>query len=187
MVLWMACHGLEMKGQLEAELARATDRGSWLGIAGISALAIAREGAETVIFLYGLGLENSAEQSAGSSLAIGALAGFVLAAAMAWAAARGLRFLDQRRFFQITGLLLLIFASALLVSGAERLIGMGWLPALIEPLWDSSSLLDDATPGGRLFSSVIGYRAQPSLMLLLIYVSYWASVIFAKSRMQRRD
>jgi len=182
MVLWMARHGREMKGQLEAGLARAADRGSWLGIATISALAIAREGAETVIFLYGLGLE----QSAGASLAIGALAGFALAALMAWAASRGLRFLDQRRFFQITGLLLLIFAAALLVSGAERLIGMGWLPALIEPLWDSSALLDDATAGGRLFASLVGYRAQPSLMLLLIYVSYWSAVTFAKSRMAHR-
>lgn len=182
MVLWMTRHGREMKGQLEAGLARAAQRDSWIGIATISALAIAREGAETVIFLYGLGLE----QSAGSGLAAGALAGFVLAAVTAWAAARGLRFLDQRRFFQITGLLLLIFAAALLVSGAERLIGMGWLPALIEPLWDSSLLLDDATPGGRLFASLVGYRAQPSLMLLLIYVGYWSAVTFAKSRMLRR-
>lgn len=182
MVLWMARHGREMKGQLEAGLARAADRGSWLGIAAISALAIAREGAETVIFLYGLGLE----QNDAASMAFGALAGFVLAAVTAWAAARGLRFLDQRRFFQITGLLLLIFAAALLVSGAERLIGMGWLPALIEPLWDSSPLLDDATAGGRLFASLVGYRAQPSLMLLLIYAGYWVAVTFAKSRMLRR-
>ena len=182
MVLWMARHGREMKGQLEAGLARAADRGSWWGIATISALAIAREGAETVIFLYGLGLESSA----GSSLLIGAVAGFILAAFTAWAASRGLRFLDQRRFFQITGLLLLIFAAALLVSGAERLIGMGWLPPLIEPLWDSSPLLDDATPGGRLFASLVGYRAQPSLMLLLIYIGYWSAVTWAKSRMLRR-
>jgi high-affinity iron transporter len=186
MVLWMARHGREMKGQLEAGLARAADRGSWWGIATISALAIAREGAETVIFLYGLGLENSAANGAGFNLLAGALAGFILAAITAWAASRGLRFLDQRRFFQITGLLLLIFAAALLVSGAERLIGMGWLPPLIEPLWDSSPLLDDATPGGRLFASLIGYRAQPSLMLLLIYIGYWSAVTWAKSRMLRR-
>lgn len=182
MVLWMARHGREMKGQLEAGLARAADRGSWIGIATVSALAIAREGAETVIFLYGLGLE----QDSVASLAIGALAGFALAACTAWAAARGLRFLDPRRFFQITGLLLLVFAAALLVSGVERLIGMGLLPTLVDPTWDTSALLDDAAPAGRLFANLTGYRAQPSLMLLLIYVAYWAGVTFAKSRMQRR-
>lgn len=182
MVLWMARHGRAMKGQLEAGLARAANRGSWLGIATISALAIAREGAETVIFLYGLGLE----QDSIASLAAGALAGFVLAAITAWAAARGLRFLDQRRFFQITGLLLLVFAAALLVSGVERVIGMGLLPTLVDPLWDTSALLDDTLPTGRMLANLTGYRAQPSLTLLLIYVAYWAIVSFAKSRMQRR-
>lgn len=182
MVLWMARHGRHLKGQLEAGLARAAERGSWLGIATISALAIAREGAETVIFLYGLGLE----EGAAGNLTLGALAGFVLAGLTAWAASRGLRFLSPRRFFQITGLLLLVFAAALLVAGAERLIGMGWLPTLIEPLWDSSLLLDDATPGGRLFASLVGYRAQPSLMLLLIYVGYWSCVTFTRSRIMRR-
>lgn len=182
MVLWMARHGREIKSQLEAGLANAADRGSWFGIAAISALAIAREGAETVIFLYGLGLE----QGDGSGLAFGAVAGFALAVVTAWAAARGLRFLDPRRFFQLTGLLLLVFAAALLVAGVERLIGMGWLPGLIEPLWDSSALLDDATPGGRLFAGLTGYRAQPSLMLLLIYAAYWGAVTLLKARMLRR-
>lgn len=182
MVLWMAQHGREMKQNLERDLARATERSNWFGVAAIAALAIAREGAETVIFLYGLGLE----QSDGASLAGGALAGFALAALTAWAAARGLRFLDYRTFFRISGFLLLLFAAALLVAGVERLIGMGWLPTLIEPLWDSSALLDDATAIGRLIAGITGYRAQPSLMLLLIYAAYWGAVTLVKARMLHR-
>lgn len=181
MVLWMAKHGRHIKGQLEAGLASATERGSWIGIATISALAIAREGAETVIFLYGLGLE----QGDSSALAIGAAAGFVLALATAWATARGLRFLDPRRFFQISGVLLLVFAAALLVAGVERLIGMGWLPPLADPLWDSSALLDDTSTGGSLLASLVGYRAQPSLMLLLAYLGYWGAVLALKARLAR--
>lgn len=182
MVLWMQSHGREIKKNLEHDLARATEHANWFGVAAIAALAIAREGAETVIFLYGLGLE----QDGGAGLAIGALAGFALAALTAWAAARGLRFVDYRTFFRISGLLLLIFAAALLVGGVERLIGMGWLPALIEPLWDSSRLLDDSTAAGRMIAALTGYRAQPSLMLLLSYVAYWVGVSFAKSRLLRR-
>jgi len=182
MVLWMQSRGREIKKNLEHDLARATERSNWFGVAAIAALAIAREGAETVIFLYGLGLE----RDGGTGLAVGALAGFVLAALTAWAAARGLRFVDYRIFFRVSGLLLLIFAAALLVGGIERLIGMGWLPALIEPLWDSSRLLDDSTTTGRLIAALTGYRAQPSLMLLLIYVTYWVGVSFAKSRLLRR-
>ncbi|MQY50801.1 FTR1 family iron permease [Rhodocyclus gracilis] len=181
MVLWMARHGRHMKGHLEAGLARAADQGSWIGIASISALAIAREGAETVIFLYGLGMEHGD----GSALAIGALAGFALALLTAWATSRGLRFLDPRHFFKTTGALLLVFAAALLVAGVERLIGMGWLPPLLDPVWDSSGLLDDTNAGGSLLATLVGYRAQPSLMLLLAYLGYWGSVLFVKSRLHR--
>jgi high-affinity iron transporter len=181
MVLWMARHGREIKGQLEAGLASAAGRGSWIGIALICALAIAREGAETVIFLYGLGLE----QGDSSQLALGAAAGFGLALLTAWATARGLRFLDPRRFFQISGALLLVFAGALLVGGVERLIGMGWLPPLFDPLWDSSALLDDTTTVGALLGSLVGYRAQPSLMLLLAYLGYWGGVLLLKARVAR--
>jgi high-affinity iron transporter len=180
MVLWMARHGREMKQNLERNLARATERANWFGVAAIAALAIAREGAETVIFLYGLGLE----QGAAASLAVGALSGFALAALTAWAAARGLRFLDYRTFFRISGFLLLLFAAALLVAGVERLIGLGVLPPLIEPLWDSSALLDDATAAGRMIAGLTGYRAQPSLTLLVVYVAYWGGVTLLKTRRQ---
>lgn len=182
MVLWMQLHGREIKSHLESQLTRATQHANWQAkamVAAIAALAIAREGAETVIFLYGLGLE----QSDGALLALGALSGFTLALFTAWAAARGLRFLDYRTFFRISGFLLLVFAAALLVAAVERLIGMGWLPALVEPLWDSAWLLDDSSAAGRIIASITGYRAQPSLMLMLVYIAYWAGVSFIKSRM----
>lgn len=184
MVLWMQLHGREIKQNLEDQLARATQHTNWLGSAAvviIAALAIAREGAETVIFLYGLGLE----QSDNIKLALGALGGFVLALLTAWVAARGLRFFSYRTFFRISSFLLLLFAAALLVTAADRLIGMGWLPPLIEPLWDSSALLDDSSATGRIIASITGYRAQPSLMLMLVYIAYWAGVTFIKSRMSQ--
>ncbi|HET6721018.1 MAG TPA: FTR1 family protein, partial [Rhodocyclaceae bacterium] len=56
MVLWMHRHGRDMKRQLESQAASSTGA---FGIAAITTLAVAREGAETVIFLYGLGLEAS--------------------------------------------------------------------------------------------------------------------------------
>ena len=54
MVLWMRMHGREIKAKLHADLSAAADRSGRLGIALVAALAVAREGAETVIFLYGV-------------------------------------------------------------------------------------------------------------------------------------
>lgn len=180
MVLWMHKHGRQMKQGLERELVNATQRSGALGIAIVAALALAREGAETVIFLYGLGIEGS-----GGQVATGALLGFALAMLTAAALNRGLRFLDYRQFFRMSGFLLLLFAIALLVSGTERLIGMGVLPPLVDPVWDTSMLIDDSGTAGGLFSAFTGYRARPSLMLLTVYVSYWFAVFITRRRMNR--
>jgi high-affinity iron transporter len=179
MVLWMQRHGRQMKQSLEHELAHAERRAGALGIATVAALAIAREGAETVIFLYGMGMESD-----GASMAAGAGLGLVLAVLTAFAISRGLRVLDYRRFFRASGLLLLLFAVALLASGVERVIGMGWLPPLIDPLWDSSAYLDDNSGPGALLAAFTGYRARPSLTLLAIYIGYWVLVGAAQRRMQ---
>lgn len=86
---------------------------------------------------------------------------------------RGLRFLDYRRFFAVSAWMLLSFAVALLMSAVDRLIGAGVLPALVDPLWNSAWLLDDGARVGSLLSALTGYRARPSLMLVIVFVAYW--------------
>ncbi len=181
MVLWMQKHGRQMKQGLERDLAHAAQRSGSLGIAGVAALALAREGAETVIFLYGIGME----QNNAGGMALGAALGVLLAALTAWALNRGLAFLDYRQFFRLSGFLLLLFAVALLVNGTERVIGMGMLPALVDPVWDTSFLLDDGSTPGTLLSAFTGYRARPSLMLLMVYLGYWVAVCVTQRRLQR--
>lgn len=181
MVLWMQKHGREMKQGLERELAHAAQRAGSVGIATVAALALAREGAETVIFLYGMGME----ENGAADVATGAILGFTLAAVTAWVLNRGLLFLSYRQFFRVSGFLLLLFAIALLVSGTERVIGMGVLPPLIDPVWDTSILIDDNSTAGALFSAFTGYRARPSLMLLVIYVSYWLAVVLTQRKLNR--
>lgn len=181
MVLWMHKHGREMKRGLEQHLADAARQSGSIGIATVAALALAREGAETVVFLYGVGVE----AEGGSQVVIGAILGFALALLTAWALNRGLRHLDYRRFFQASGVLLLLFAVALLVSGTERMIGMGVLPSLVDPVWDTSMLIDDTTTTGALVSAFTGYRARPSLMLLAVYGSFWLAVFAVRRGMKR--
>lgn len=181
MVLWMQTHGRHMKQSLERDLVQAAARSGSFGIAAVAALALAREGAETVIFLYGMQLESPG--SAG--VALGAAAGVLLALLTAWVVNRGLRFLDYRHFFRISGFLLLLFAVALLASGTDRMIGNGWLPAGIDPLWDTSMLIDDGSTPGALLSAFTGYRARPSLMLVAVYASFWVAVMLVQRRLRR--
>lgn len=180
MVLWMKKHGRQMKARLHADLAAASQRAGYLGVAVVAALAVAREGAETVIFLYGMAQEGDLR-----ALLIGALAGFAGAGATAWLAAKSLARLNIGLLLRLSSILLLILASALLIAAVDRLIGAGWLPPLLDPVWDTSMLLDDSTKAGKLIADFSGYRARPALTSLLVWATYWGLVIFAWRRSNR--
>jgi len=167
MVAWMRRHGAGMKRELEARAAGASGA---TGIALVTAFAVAREGAETVVFLYGIGLE----REAGGAMALfaGAAGGLAAALACAWAISRGARHLNMRTLLRASELLLLAIALAMLGHGVERLIGMGWLPTLADPLWDSSALLDDAGGIGRVLADFAGYRARPTGTLVVAYLLF---------------
>lgn len=180
MVLWMKKHGRQMKAKLQADLAAAAERSGFVGVAVVAALAVAREGAETVIFLYGL-----AQGGDLGELAVGSLAGLVGAAATAWLAAKSLARLNIGLLLRLSSILLLVLASSLLVAAMDRLIGADWLPALVDPVWDSSALVDDGTTGGKLLASLSGYRARPALTTLLAWASYWLVVFIGYRRADR--
>lgn len=180
MVLWMRKHGRTMKARLHADLAAARERSGYFGVAVVAALAVAREGAETVIFLYGMAQEGDL-----TPLWIGALAGFAGAWATAWLAAKSLARLNIGLLLRLSSILLLILASALLIAAIDRLIGAGYLPPLLDPVWDTSMLIDDTTKAGKLLADFSGYRARPALSSLLVWVSYWGVVLFAWRRTGR--
>jgi high-affinity iron transporter len=172
MVFWMKKHGRKLKANLETQLAEArTQQGQW-GIIIVATLAVAREGAETVIFLYGLALGGEV-----SALISGALGGFAVAILTAWAAAKSLAWLPIGRLLSLSSFLLLVLASSMLVTASDHMIGMDWLPTLIDPVWNTSALLDDNGGFGRLIHDFAGYRAQPALSTLLIWLAYWILVL----------
>jgi len=63
-----------------------------------------------------------------------------------------------------------------LVDSVDKMIALDWLPTLIDPLWDTSYLLDDSSRFGGVISAFTGYRAQPALMMVLIYIAYWLMI-----------
>src|SRR6516225_7092123 len=77
MVLWMKQHGRTLKRDMEASLEQSTRDANWWGVTILVALAIAREGSETVIFLYGLGFGQSGHVDASQYFAV--LIGLALA------------------------------------------------------------------------------------------------------------
>ena len=166
MVFWMRRHGRTLKRELEKDMQANAESANWWGLLAVVALAVGRESAETVVFLYGMGAQN---EGLWSFLGIVAL-GIAAAYATFWALQQGGKVLSWRTFFRVSEILLLLLAGALLVSAVEKLMGLGVLPALVDPVWDTSAILDDTGRFGGLVASLTGYRARPALLPLLCLV-----------------
>ena len=170
---WMQQHARMIKGHVRHRIdeARAANR---LWVVGLIAFTgVFREGAETVLFLWGI-LAQAGAGSGWGSLA-GGVAGVAGAAALGWAIFRGGQHVSLPRFFSLTTAFIMLLAAGLFSNGVGRLQWLGVLPAS-EPLWNTSWLLSDRSITGGFLSGLIGYRAQPTLPEVGAYVAYLAVV-----------
>lgn len=174
MVLWMRRHGRRLKRDMEESLGNSVAQQHWWGVFGLAAIAVAREGSETVLFLGSLA--SSGQGLAGGSFWLALGLGVALAAGTFYLLQLGGKVFSWAVFFRVTEVLLILLACSLLVSGVEKLIDVQLLPALVRQVWDSSSLLDDGSVLGSVIAAFTGYRARPSLTVLLVIVMYWLAM-----------
>ena len=166
---WMQQHARGIRGVIEQRIdqARVTQR---LWIVGLIAFTgVFREGAETVLFLWGIMAQ--ATSAAGWGTVAGGVAGIVTAAALGWAIFYGGRNVSLPRFFAITTALILLLAAGLFSTGLGRLQGLGVLPMTVT-LWDTSAFLSDGSVAGSFLGGLVGYRARPSLLEVAGYAAY---------------
>lgn len=179
MTFWMARQGRQIKLALEHEVQEAVDTtdSGWqrgLGLFGVAFLAVAREGIETGLFLAA-----AAFASSGTETLIGGLVGLAAAVVVAWLVyAAGVR-LDLRRFFRVSGILLIFFGAAMLRYAVQEFEEVGIVPPLIERVWNAGAWLPDNEGIGAVLAALVGYSAHPSLAQVLAYVLYFAAVILA--------
>lgn len=182
MVLWMKQHGRTLKKEMESRLSDAASTSSYGAVALIAAIAVAREGAETVVFLYG-----SAATQSGMALwqfIAAAALGLALALATFMLLSRGGRFLSWKHFFALSEVVLLLLACSMLAGATEKMIDFEWLPALMDPVWDASSWLDDGSGLGRILATFTGYRAHPTLTMMLFLAAFWSFILFRFRRLR---
>ncbi|SAK93648.1 iron permease FTR1 [Caballeronia arationis] len=180
MVLWMKRHGRTLKRDMEASLQKSTQDGHWWGVAVLVALAIAREGSETAVFLYGVGFGQSGHVAPSQYLAV--IIGLGLAFLTFYILQLGGKYFSWRIFFRVTEIMLLFLAAGLFETGVDKLIDMEVLPVVINQFWDTSRILDDSSTFGSLVATLTGYRAHPAGMNLIAYAAYWLVIYLLMRR-----
>lgn len=177
MVYWMNRHAKSMKSTLEQEMAQQVARNSWWGALFIIAIAIAREGSEIVVFLSGQIMQLNSHNYTGFFMAV--LIGIIVSAFTFYVFILTSRFIQWKKFFTITGIVLLFLSISLLLKAVED--GTNMLlehdvsipDFLINPAWDTSHVIDDSGLFGSFASSLFAYRSQPMWISVITFGLFW--------------
>ena len=178
MIFWMGKQARFLKSELEAGVNKAAASAGKRAVFWLAFMAVVREGVELAIFITAAffagnpsqAMNNTIQTLAGTILGLGtaALLGYTIFAT-------ALR-LDLRRFFQVTGLLLILFAAGLVAHGIHEFNQVGWIPVVVEHVWDVNTILDENSLGGQLLQTLFGYNGNPSLTEMITYFVYIAVV-----------
>ena len=187
MIFWMNSQSRRIKGELEGGVNRAVSAGDKRGLFWLSFVAVVREGIELALFLAATVFIVSGPVTADPVPAIvGALLGLGTALLLGWSLFASTIRLDLRRFFRVTGLLLLLFAAGLVAHGVHEFIEAGIIPAVIEPVWDTGAIISESSVPGQILKTLLGYNSNPALVEMLAYFGYLAGVLIALGVTNRR-
>jgi high-affinity iron transporter len=182
MILWMMRHGSEIQRDLEAKTAHATLNRGGSALFILAFLAVFREGIELALFLMAARIASDP-----ISVLVGATFGLGGAILLGWMLFATTRRLNLRQFFQTTNVLLLFFAAGLVAYGVHELNEAGWVPAVIENVWNINHIISDKSEVGLILKALFGYNGNPSLTEVLAYLSYFIILGTILIRNQRKQ
>lgn len=184
MIIWMRTQAREISVALTSDVQRAALKaGAWT-LFFVAFLAVVREGIELALFLTATSFAAGAQATL-----LGALLGLAAVAVLAWAIFSSLIKLNLSLFFNVTSVLLILFAAGLVAHGVHELNEAAIIPSVVEHVWDTSFILSESSLPGLLLQTLLGYNADPSLTEVLAYVAYFAGLlglfVYLRSRLEK--
>jgi high-affinity iron transporter len=71
-----------------------------------------------------------------------------------------------------------LFAAGLVGLGIHELNELGWVPAVIEHVWNLNPILPEQSTLGQLLKAMVGYKSEPSLTMVIAYFGYYLLLFF---------
>jgi len=179
-VIWMQSHGRELSAHLH-NVSQSVTEGEKprTVLAVVVGLAVLREGSEVVLFLNGV---VAAGQTDSILMLTGGVLGLCLAGGLSVLAYAGLIRIPHKHLFSVTSWLLTLLAAGMTAQAAHYLVMVDMLPALGQPLWDSSRLLPESGVIGQLLHVLMGYDDRPSGMQVIAFAAMLLIVMILNKR-----
>ncbi|QXC63379.1 FTR1 family protein [Aquihabitans sp. G128] len=166
MIFWMRKNSRHLKKELEGKAGSAIAESSALGLAMVAFLAVVREGLETALFLISATAEDN-----GRSVVVGTLVGLAVATALGVVIYQGAHKFNMRRFFQVTGSLIIVFAAGLVSKAVAFVQGN-----TVDVVYNVKGVhwLTSSSEVGKFLAGIFGWDPAPSV---LQFVGYWGYLV----------
>jgi high-affinity iron transporter len=183
--LWMASHGREMARQRKA-MGRAVAAGDrpLFAMAVVVAVAVLREGAEVVLFLYGIAVSSNEGWIA---LLAGGLLGVALGTLVSFLLYLGLVAIPVARMFSVTNWLIALVAAGMAGQAAATLAGADLIPSWGYEIWDTSWLLREDSIPGRALHALVGYADRPMGVQLAAFLVVLSGLVIGARLIDGRE
>ncbi len=174
MILWMMKQK-HVSSELEHKVATELSEAHKFGLFSLVFIAVLREGIEMVIFLGATSFIST------NNTLIGALAGIITAIFIGYAIFVSSIKINIKMFFNITSILLILFAAGLVAHVVHEFQETKIIPTIVEHIWDinppinpdgSYTILHEKGYIGSILKSLFGYNGDPSLIEVLSYLVY---------------
>jgi len=173
MVFWMKRTARHLKGQLEGQMSTAVLAGP-LALAAAAFFAVVREGLETSLFIYA----NFKTVSSTPSATVGLVLGLGLAITLGYLIYRSSIKINLSKFFNYTGIALVVVAAGVLSYGIHEYQELGWLPGADFFVWDVTSVIAKESLLGGVLAGTIGFDTTTSLLQFVLWAAYLAVVLY---------
>lgn len=165
--IWMKKHGRELATHAR-QVGHAVREGRqpMYVLTILVGLAVLREGAEVVLFLYGM----FASGTSVAQITSGSMSGLAVGAAFGTALYFGLLRIPTRYLFRVISIMLLLLSAGLAAQAAGYLVQADVISVMTATIWDSSWLVSQSSVVGNILHALTGYIANPMQIQAVFYV-----------------
>jgi high-affinity iron transporter len=170
---WVRRHSGPLADKIESDASLDNPSRAHKALFFLAFFSVIREGAELSVFLLAVSLTASRLQEL-----VGAVLGIVTAVLLGWAFLSTARRVNIRSFFRYTNAFLILFAAGMVGLSIGEFNEVGWIPAVVTPLWNLQGLLPDQSLVGQILHTLVGYTSNPSLSQVIAYLGYLGLLAF---------
>jgi high-affinity iron transporter len=180
MIFWMRRTARRLKGDLTGRLETAIGVGT-LAVAGIAFVSVIREGLETALLFYAAAQGATTTAMPLAAISLGVASAVLIGVGLYAGAIR----VDLRKFFTVSGVLLVLVAAGILKYGVHDFQEAGVLPGLDVLAFDISGVLDPTSWYGAAIAGMFNITATPTVLESLAHLAYLVPVLVAFLRPSR--